>query len=872
MKNSDHKIPLLPGWLLGRLLPDMDNAYLEGDFEELYAGMCSENGKFKAGLWLWGQIIKSVPGLMRESYYGRISMLKNYLKIAFRNLKRSKIQTLINVFGLSTGVACCILIYLYINDELTYDRFHERAESIYEIKTRLMFGTDAFYSEPSGPLGPALASDYPEVESYVRINNKSVVVKYGDRIFEEDVMYTDQSFFEFFNFRLMMGDPETILNEPKAIVITENISEKYFGDENPIGKTLLIRDNNGVDDYIVRGIAEDPPGNSSIVFNFVLNFKQDYIPVLENWGSQAAATFIRVTSMDALAGLDVKIEELVKRNSTKTYSSNISWALNSLVEYHLDPGAVALSSTPPSDIKYSYILSTIAAFILIIACFNFMNLSIGGASNRLKEIGMRKVMGALRKQLKSQFWFESLIMVFFAVITGIGLAALFLPDFNSFTMKSLEITSLLELKAVLFILVLLMFTGVIAGSYPSMVFSRFSVNEMFKKKLRLGGNNVFTKSLILIQFCFSIFLIISTITMQEQQGFMQNKDLGFNDSELLSLRLLRNMEDEDANNRAYEFLKNEFAGDQEVLSVSASSASMMTEHRAGIPYQFENGDYTLISVFFVDPEFLNNIDFKFIEKSTAIEETASGAGNTLFVNEAFCRIFNVEDPIGKTLKEALPELRSDIGGDNPVIVGVLEDFHFASFKYEITPLMFFNKIENVNHILFRLKDNHTSAVIERIKEKYSVIAPDQPFLYSFVDDDLASIHVNDRRWSRIITIAAFFAIFIACLGLFGLTLLTVAGKMKEIGIRKVLGASVSGIITIVNREFLYLILAANIFAWPAAYYVMNMWLEDFAYRINISLLVFLAAGLTAFMIALFTISIHAVKAARMNPVDTIRYE
>ncbi len=735
-----------------------------------------------------------------------------------------------------------------------------------------MFGTDAFYSEPAGPLGPALVSEYPEIESAIRINSRSVILRSGETVFNEDVLYADPDFFEFFNFSLISGDPGTILNEPKAAVITESLSEKYFGNEDPVGKSITIRDNNSINDYIIRGVAGDPPGNSSIRFNLVINFTPGYKSTLENWNSMAAATYIRLDSPAGIEGLDRKIEELVKRNSTKTYSSNIKWTLSSLVDHHLDPESVALSMSPPSDIRYSYILAAIAAFILLIACFNFMNLSIGGASARLKEIGMRKVMGALEKQLKNQFWFESAILVFLALILGINLAALLLSGFNSYTMKELEIRALFEFKTILFIAVLLVTTGAIAGSYPSIVFSKFSINEMFRKRLRLGGKNLFTRLLILIQFGLSIFLVISTVTMQGQRGFINNRDLGFNDTDLLSLRLVSEPGDGSANKRIFEQLKNEFSGTPDVLSVSASSASLMQEHRSGLPYSFGNGDYTLISIFFVDQNLLDDLEFSFIEKRSINDELINTSGNTVFVNEAFCRIFEVESPVGRTIKEVLPNLRNQVGGENPVIAGVLKDFHFSSLRYKITPLMVFNHLDEVNYVFFRLKNSYSSELLDRIKLQYSEIAPDNPFMYSFVDDDLSAIHVDDERWGNIISISASFAIFIACLGLFGLTLLTAAGKTKEIGIRKVLGASVSGIISIVNREFIILIIAANIFAWPAAYYAMNKWLDNFAYRIELSLLIFLTGAVTAFLIGLLTVSIQAFRASRMNPVDTIRYE
>jgi putative ABC transport system permease protein len=810
-------------------------------------------------------------------------MIKNYLKIAWRNLVRNKTFSLINIVGLATGLACFILIVLYVADELNYDRYNKKADRIYRVDSDIRFGgTDLKLAVNSDPMGATLKKDYPQVEQYVRFynsNGSKLVKKDKEFINEPNVTHADSTLFDVFTLPAITGDTKNALNEPNTVVITESTAKKYFGTTDVVGKTIETNENNSTL-YKITAVIRDIPRNSHFNFDFI--FSMDNVEY--GWGNFLSHNF--QTYILLKPGTDPKAFEKNFAQLIDKYilpQAKAFMQINSMEEFAKTGNKLEYSLMPMTDIhlrsdrfpelgvnssiQYVYIFSAIALFILLIACVNFMNLSTARSANRAKEVGIRKVLGTEKRSLIGQFLTESTLMVFTALILALLLVWLSIAYFNDISGKSLAMTELFKPKYVLFLLLIPFVVGGLAGSYPAFFLSSFQPVNVLKGKINKGfRRNILRSVLVVFQFFTSIVLIIGTIVVFRQLNYIQNKKIGFNKDQVLVINGTGAL---GSNTDAF---KNEiakmsgvkaasFAGYLPVSNSSRSDNTFSTEavmnERNGFNMQVWNIDYDYIPT--LGMEMLKGRNFS----------QAFGADSTgIIINETTAKVIGYDDPVGKKLYS------SDGNAGNNItytIVGVVKNFNYESLRQNISPLCFrlgFNKWATA----FKVSAGNVQDLVKNIESKWKSMAPGMPFSYQFLDEAFDNMYSAELRIGKIALSFAILAIIIACLGLFGLATYMAEQRTKEIGVRKALGASVPDIISMLSKDFVKLVLIAAIIAFPFAWFAMNKWLQDFAYRINIGWWVFIVAGLAAIVIALVTVSFQAIKAAIVNPVGALRSE
>lgn len=810
-------------------------------------------------------------------------MLKNYLKIAIRNLRKQKLYSLINILGLAVGIAFCALVMLFIHDELSYDQFHEHKKDIYRLYRQPVATTSPIDIELSMPLptGQAMKNDFPEVEEFVRLTpfGANVIRKNGDLFQQEGFAFADPSFFAFFSFPLKYGEPTSALAGPQSVVITEAIAEKYFGQKNALGKFLNIRLGDEFSDFEVTGVLESIPANSTIQFQVllptqtVLDRFEAYSRVEHRWDATRSITYVKLRAGTDVEQVRAKLpqfmiahmghifDQMREDGNLKTEGTPIIYQLQPLRDIHLNPD-VPGGFTEPSNPAYSYILGGIALAVLLIACFNFMILSIGRSARRAREVGLRKVVGAQRKQLMAQFWSEAICVTFIAFFIGMVMAEFLLPVFNELSEKELSFLPTLGALPVVAILVsLLLFTGLVAGSYPALVLSNFKPIASLQEKVRLSGSNRFTKSMIVVQFALSVFFIAATLVMFEQLRHVQNKNLGFSGEQVVVIPT-SGLDGE----RLLHLFRGALGQETDIVNMTGANVSFATGlWRRGYRY---NGELIQTAVFRVDANYLNTLKMNLVAGRDFDPLLASDSTESIIVNRTFLTRHGLKpDAVG----ERFP---IDWGWmTNPKIIGVVEDFNYQSLHREVEPVMIYmNPRDPILNLMIRIEPDDLRASVAKLRETWGTITNEVPFSYSFLDADMDNLYRAEERWNEIVGYSSFFGIFIACLGLFGLAALTAEQRTKEVGIRKVLGATVSSVATLMSKDFVKLVLLANVLAWPAAWYAMHRWLQDFAYRIEIGWWIFVLAGGLALVIALLTVSTQALRAALANPIESLRYE
>jgi putative ABC transport system permease protein len=806
-------------------------------------------------------------------------MLLNYLKITIRNVVRNKTYSFINIAGLAIGIACCILILLFINDELNYDKFHKNYENIYRACLDSRIGNSELNAAVSpAPMAEALVKDFPQVLAATKFTGfGSTALRYNDIVYnEENYFWTDSTIFDVLTFEFVKGDAKNALNQPNTVVITEKMAEKYFGDEEPIGK--LINSDNEVD-ILVTGVVKEFPANSHFHFDFLSSFVGQ-IEDNQFWFRNSFYTyfvlqdgidpgdfeslmnnkFVEYTSPEIVQATGISMEDNIKQGF------RYQFLIQSLTDIHLKSD-FDYELEPNSDINYVYYFSIIALGILLIAIVNFMNLSTAKSSGRAKEVGIRKTLGSPFTQLVKQFLSESVLMSFIAVVLAVVFVYLMLPYFNSIAQKDLSFDLFTNPVVLLFLILLSVFIGILAGSYPAFFLASFNPVTVLSGKHKRGPKGSLLRSgLVIFQFSISIILILGTIIIYNQLQYIQSKNLGFNKEQVLIIH-----EADNIGTRVFSFIDElETNPDVTIASnsgnVMGSSFSSYTFRMADQPEQAA----LLIWTLFTDVDFAKTYQFKFKEGRYYSEDRVTDSTG-IVVNEAAVKVLGIQgDPIGKEIIW----IGGDYDGQVARIIGVIEDFHFESFHTEIGPFVMnlWRAGDFGRYVSVRIAANNIPSTIEFIKEKWIKYAGQQAFEYTFLDEDFAKIHAGEQRTGKLFTTFSILAIFVACLGLFGLTAFAVERRIKEIGIRKVLGATVSGIVFLFSKDFLKLIVISNVVAWPLAYFFMNNWLEDFAYRIDISWWVFVLSGGIALLIALITISLQAIKAATANPVDSLKYE
>lgn len=811
-------------------------------------------------------------------------MFKNYIKIAWRNLLKNKGFSLINITGLALGIGCFIVISMYVVDELSYDDFHENAENIYRINSDIRFGgVEQRTAYSSDPMAPTLKNDFPEVLEYVRLYSSegSRLVKNNNEFISEDrITYADSTLFNVFSFPIILGDSDTALDEPNSVVINQSTAKKYFGSaENAIGKSIEIKDN-PITNYKVTAIIEDIPKNSHFHFDFFLSMDNvDY-----DWGVYLSHNFHSYVLLKE--GTDYKAFNKVKMRMVmdkyilpelQQYVDIESWKqfekTGNLLDYSLTPlTEIHLRSNqsgeiePGGNIQYVYIFSAIAIFILIIACINFMNLTTARSAVRAKEVGIRKVLGTQRRNLIQQFLSESVLIAILATIAGLVFVACSLGWFNTISGKEMDISILLQPKYLIFIAVLPFVVGALAGFYPAIYLSSFKPVKILKGS-KTGGRNkdYFRNVLVVFQFSTSIALIIGTIIIYSQLKHIQNSDVGFDKEQVLIV-------DNDGIDRQSRLsLKNEVAKLTEVKAASfggfvpvSGSSRSDTTFFTDATISETNG--FSIQNWRIDYDYIPTLGMEVI-KGRNFDRSMGTDSLSIIINESAVSAAGFKDPIGKKLYTGIAN--GDLLG--LTIVGVVKDFNYESLKNNVQPLGM--RLGHNSWVsLFRFKTDNVSALVNTIEKKYKQSASGVPFSYRFMDDSFNTMYKQEQRVGRVSLTFTILAVIIACLGLFGLATYIARQRQKEIGIRKVLGAKVLNIVTMLSVDFVKLVAIAFLIAAPLAWWGMNRWLEDFAFKVEINWMVFAATGVIAVLIAIITLSFQAVRATLANPVKSIRTE
>ncbi len=791
-------------------------------------------------------------------------MFKNYLKIAFRNLWHSKFFTAINVIGLALGLVACLLIGLFIYDELSYDRFHTHAKDIYRVVKKEKQADGQYETAVTpGPLAPTLTSDFPEVVEVARVGGWYGNFKQGDKVFEEKLMFFgDNALFKIFDFPLVKGNVNTILKKPNELVINEKTALKYFGenwknDNTILGKTFKL---NGGDDFVLVGVVKDLPTNAHLQFDVMMSF--EYVKLDKssyNWGSNNFHTYVRLREDANASEFEQKIEKQIIKNNEKTDNTLFLQPLTDIY-LHSKFAFYTDSWNKRGDILYVKIFAAVGLIVLFIACFNFINLTTARAAKRSKEVGVRKVIGAQRYQLVIQFIGESFLLILSAVVIALALLSYLLPWFNQIADKNLTI-NYLDTHFWLLALSLTLIVGLVAGMYPALLLSSYQPVKVLKGILKLDSGKNFRKSLIATQFAFSIGLIICTIVIYTQLNYIQEKDLGFDKAQLMYVPMKGNLR---ANSH---LLKDDLQKLAFVESVTASTSNLVnTANESNIEYEGQvEADEFLITQIMADPDLIPTIDMKMAHGRNFSYQIKSDTAGFIINEQAAKRMGYVgEAAIGKKVK---------FWGLDGNIVGVIKDFHFRPLNVPIAPLIIrYRPKEFFFNLLVKVKPNQINNLINSLPALYKKYEAEAPLEYGFVEEGLDKLYWQEQKMGSIVLYFSCLSIFIACLGLLGLAAFSAETRTKEIGIRKILGASILQITTLLSKDFLKLVFIAFVIASPVAYYFMDKWLADFAYRISISWWIFALAGASAILIALITVSWQSVKAALMNPVKSLRSE
>ncbi|MDQ4139940.1 MAG: ABC transporter permease, partial [Bacteroidota bacterium] len=756
-------------------------------------------------------------------------MLSNYLKLAYRNLLRQKFYTAINVAGLTIGIACCLLIFMFVQNELSYDKFHAKGDRIYRLlRGSYTNGDHTGTPYTSGPYAPALTADFPEdVQAAVRVMASNALVTYADKSFKEDRFYlTDANFFQVFSFKLLKGNPQTALAEPHTLVITEAMAKKYFGDTDPMGKLVTI---DKEQTYKVTGVMANVPGNSQLQFDMLTSIKllenEDFFKV---WNNNMLYTYLLLPDASRQAVLESKLPGFVQKYLGETmqqFQTKIKLSLQPYHNVYLD-NSTEWDFAEHGNKSNIYIFTAIAVFILLIACINFMNLASARSLGRAKEVGVRKVLGAYQQHLIKQFLTESVLVASLAVILAIGVIYAILPWFNTFTEKQLILPFTNPLLYVFLVLVAVV-AGILAGSYPAFFLSSFQPVKVLKGRLSgSAGNPFLRKALVVFQFSISIFLIVGTVVIFRQMQYVQDKQLGFAKENILKIPVDNN----DIYNNRHTFIR------QVRQLPEVKSASLMSGEPGGFHDRFNikitekpNENWAFRTVF-TDFDYIPTLGIQLVAGRGFSRDFPTDSVAAIILNEAAVK------QIGWTPQEALGKEFADVprGGQTTMrrrVIGVVKDYNFSSLKEAIDPLAIMMQSDH-RVIAIKLAAGNPQNAIAAIQKIYDQTAPKYPFQFTFLDQDFDRLYNNEQKQGVLFTIFAVLAIFIACLGLFGLALYSTEQRRKEIGIRKVLGASVGGLVTLLSSDFLKLVLLANVLAWPLAWWAMHKWLQEFSYRVE----------------------------------------
>ena len=811
-------------------------------------------------------------------------MLKNYLKVALRNLMRKKFYSAINIIGLAIGIACSFLIFLFIQSELSYDKHYKDADNIYRLGVEYNMGgkIDRYCNIPR-PIGPNLKAIYPEILEYTRLcgvngltTHKAMIEFEGNKFSCDKIFAADSTFFQVFSHEFIVGNPKDALVQPNSIVLTESYAKRIFGSQEPLGKTILIDNEYEMN---VVAIIKDIPGKTHMEYEAIVPWNVVYREGEENvWYGWHVYTYVKFPSNYDIAEFEAKFPEFYKKYMLETFERSDGTCkiiLQPLKSIHLT-SSLTWEAYPNGNIMNIYIFSVIAVFLLLIGCINYMNLATARSAYRGREVGLRKVFGSYRSSLIWQFITEAIIISILATIVAISLAELILPLFNNLVINPVDIDFIKNPVHILGLLGLAIFIGFFSGTYPAFYLSAFVPVRVINGNLDKSNKGTsLRKILIVIQFSISIALITGTLIVLQQIDFAKNKELGFDKENIMVISIQDTLVE-----KQIPIIREEFLSNPDIIAIATSNNLPGIElNHTTLSIENDEGGFDPVGCQFmqIDYDFVDLLNMKIIEGRNfdrTMDRTVSAG---MLVNEAAVRKFGWEENV---LEKGI-DFGQDSDGNNTKlnVLGIIKDFHVGSLHNLIQPIVVFlipdegdPIIRGHKRLFIKLTDEHIFETVEHIKNEWSRIDPNNPIDYVFLDEKFDELYKAEEKLINLFTYFSIITVFIACLGLFGLAAFTAEQRTKEIGIRKVLGASVSTIIILLSKEFTKWVLISNIIAWPIAFYAMNKWLQNFAYRIQIGLGVFILSGVIAMLIAIFTVSYQAFKAANSNPVEALKYE
>jgi len=795
-------------------------------------------------------------------------MFKNYLKVAIRNLVKNKVYSFINIAGLSVGVACCMLIFLYAKDEISYDQFHKNKENIYRVTADFVKpNADISHSGSTGMMpGPSFKNGIPDIQDFSRIQAAFFNVKHKGEIFEQDALWADENLFKVFSFPLIHGDPKTALKDLHSVVLSEELAEKYFGRTDVVGQVIQLKAEKTFEPFVVTAVAKNSPQNSSIQLKMILPLMlRQSIENDNHWINFFLNTFVVLKP-----GSDIR---RIEEQMAKVYNTDAAAQMKMMADeygfkekiyYHLQPFTqMHLSTEYPADNGltgssnpvYSYILSGIAAFILIIASINFINLSIARSLKRAREIGIRKVVGSNRKQIISQFLGESFTLSFFSFLLASLLTFLILPFFNTLADKELSFNYLMDSTLILGYFALFLITGLMAGFYPALILSRFKPVDTLYGKTRLKSGNFLSKGLVVFQFTLSTFLIIATITIYSQFSYLVNYDLGYNKDNIVSVNTGRIPAEQ------FNYFKTELLNNAAIKQVSANQGGQW-----GTVAHINGEEEINFDLKYVDEDYLPLFRIPLKTGRNFSKHFSTDTTQAVMVNESFVKAAGWKTPINEVVDFYYNDKKYQV-------IGVFKDYHFDALTEKIRPQLFtMGSSYKYGQVFIKILPGTKADALAHLEKTFRKTYPNQPYSYRFEDEENLARYDSEAKWKQIIAFGAILTVFISCIGLFGLTTLAAEKRAKEIGIRKVLGASVRSIAQRLSFDFIKLVCIAAVASLPIAWWAMNKWLQNYPYRIELNTELFIYAFLLVLLIALFTVIFQSLKAAKANPVKNLRTE
>ncbi len=861
--------PLLPRFIL-KVLRNKEEFYeIADDIQEVYVQLIESGPKWKANTWYFMRVFESIPSLFIDIIYWRVLMLNNYFKIALRNFKRHKGYSFINLAGFAIGMACCLLILIYIRHETRYDKYHKDGDRVYRIVQDIRTQTSNRVFAPISPMvAPTLKADFPQVEQAARIITAgNRLVRRGDVFFYEDrFMWADQELFEILTIPFVQGYPKEALTRPQTVVITERMAGKYFGHADPIGQILNINQS----EYEVTGVLANPPEDTHMKYDLIASLVTlaDWNE-MNNWYSTMFYTYLKLRPNVDVEEFSLQVSHLADKHVGESLSrmgDEYFYFLQPVAGIHLN-SSIRYEIEPSGNPLYIYIFSFVGLFILIIACLNFMNLSTARSANRAKEVGLRKVVGAQRRQLIGQFLGESLLIGILSLGLALLTAWLVIPLLNRLTGTSLNFTDLFTPVILIVLFMGALLVGIGAGFYPALVLSSFRPAQTLKGLMNAGSRSYTLRNvLVVIQFAISVFLIIGTLFMFKQFNFMKDQDLGFDREQKLVLPLRGGVDIQEN----FRDIKDIFSKHSTISGVTISSSvpgRAVSNFGVSLVGEDDDKNQSMFHTYF-EPDFIPIYGIEMLSGRAFQEEMSTDFMGAFLINEAAVGAFGWNSP-----EEALGKrIQTGHGGRINPIIGVTRDFHYRGLQSTVEPLVMEYLPWTFRYITLSIDISNLKETTSFVESQWKTIFPNNPFESFFLDTDFDLQYRADEQLGKIFSVFTILGLFIACLGLLGLASFTTESRTKEIGIRKVLGASVPGIVIMLSKQFTKWVLLANCIAWPLAYYFLHQWLKSFAYSAKIDIFTFLISGFLVLSLALATVSFQTVKAATANPSDSLRYE